>query len=56
MTEDKMIFEDAVLTAISQCVNGMRRVDLQHEGWTIKAYWVGKIIRIDLTHEKWGQE
>lgn len=42
---------DLILSAYDQVDQGMKRVDLEKEGYLIKAYRVKEIIRIDIKKE-----
>ena len=39
---------DLILSAFDQVDQGMKRVDLEKEGCSVKAYRAGTIIRIDI--------
>lgn len=44
---------ELIQQAYTQVANGMKRIDLENgEGVSVKAYWAGAIIRIDIKEEK----
>lgn len=50
--EVKMDTIELIQQAYTQVANGMKRIDLQNgKGVTVKAYWAGTIIRIDIKED-----
>ena len=44
---------ELIKQAYKQVRSGMKRVDLENkEGVSVKAYWAGKIIRIDIKEDE----
>ena len=39
---------DLIIEAYTKIADGMKRVDLEDENISVKAYWVGAIMRIDI--------
>ena len=52
---DQPIMDDYIMDAIGRCLSGLDRVDFEFDGWKVKAYWAGPVLRIDMTSELWSK-
>ena len=52
---EKPILDDYIMTVIGNCLNGLKRSDCEGDGWKVKAYWAGKILRVDISSDKWAK-
>jgi hypothetical protein len=43
---------EMIQEAYTRVADGQKRIDLYEDHATVKAYWVGKIIRIDIKEEQ----